>query len=75
MNQKNIRGYKVSYKDAAAKGIEYLSYILSYEETDSLFNNARISGKIKFEDRYGRNFILVRKSSGNYILKTRSSWF
>lgn len=74
MKQKIIRGYTVLYADAAGKGIEHLAYILSTEETDSLFRNARISGKIKFEDRAGRNFILISKPGGKFRVKKRSSW-
>lgn len=75
MAQKIIRGYSVSFKDAAAKGIEHLSYILSYEETDSLFRNAKVSGRIKFEDRAGRNFTLTYKHGGKFELTKRSGWF
>lgn len=74
MAQKTIRGYTVSYNSAAAKGIKHLAYVLSYGEADSLFRNAKVSGKVKFEDRAGRNFTLVWTSSGNYTLKKRSSW-
>ncbi|MDA2922138.1 hypothetical protein MYX07_02605 [Patescibacteria group bacterium AH-259-L07] len=74
MKSKIIRGYTVQYNDDAKKGVEHLAYTLSYAESDSLFRNARISGKIKFEDRVGKNYTLVRKTGSTFVLKKRSAW-
>ncbi len=71
MNKKNIRGYSVYYNDETKKGINHLAYVLSFEETDSLFHNARYSGKIHFENRSGRNFTLISKNNGSFELKKR----
>ena len=71
MNKKNIRGYSVYYNDEAKRGIDHLAYVLSFDEANSLFRNARISGKIKFEDRAGRNFTLISKNNGGFELKKR----
>lgn len=71
MNKKRIRGYLVYYSDETKKGIDHLAYVLSFDETNSLFRNARYSGKIKFEDRRGRNFTLISKNDGSLELKKR----
>ena len=71
MNKKNIRGYSVNYDDNAIKAFDHLAYVLSIEETDSLFDSARLSSKIHFEDRLGRNFTLIYKNNGNFELKKR----
>jgi len=75
MAEKYIRGYKVKYGADAAKGIEHLAYVLSWGEADSLFRAARLSGKIKFEDRVGRNFTLISHPDGNFEVKGRSGWW
>lgn len=74
MKSKIIRGYTVEYENDAEKGVAHLAYTLSYAETDSMFRNARISGKIKFEDRMGRNYTLTRKAGSTFMLKKRSAW-
>ena len=71
MAQKFIRGYPVFYESNAIKGIEHLAYVLTYEETDSLFRSARLSGKVEFEDRVGRNFTLINTSGRNFQVKKR----
>ena len=71
MNKKNIRGYSVYYDDKTIKAFNHLAYVLSFEETDSLFNSARLSGKIHFEDRLGRNFTLISKNNNKFELKKR----
>jgi len=74
MKTKNIRAYAVSYEDDASQGFEHLAYILSLDESESLFTNARMSGKVKFEDRAGRNFTLIRQNDGDFLIKKRHSW-
>ena len=74
-NTKIIRGYTVLYDDNAAKGIEHLAYVLSIEESDSLFSNARYSGKVKFEDRLGRNYTLIYNLNGTFKVERRSDWW
>jgi len=71
MNKKNLRGYTVYYKDEASKGVEHLAYTLSFDEATSLFYNARKTGKIKFEDRLGRNYTLIGKLNGTFQVKKR----
>ena len=73
-NTKIIRGYTVYYDDSAAKGIEHLAYVLSIDESDSFFRNARDSGKLKFEDRLGRNYILISNLDGTFKVEGRSDW-
>ncbi|MBL7054040.1 hypothetical protein ISS06_02480 [Patescibacteria group bacterium] len=75
MNQKNIRGFTVLFRAPAKQGVDHLAYTLSSTEMNSIFRNARISGKIKFEDRQGRNFTLISKHNGKYVVKKRSGWF
>ena len=76
MKEKNIRGYTVYYKNNAEKGIEHLSYILSFDESESLFRAAKSTGKVKFEDRGGRNFTLISKLNGTFVVEKRSGgWF
>lgn len=74
MKSKTIRGCTVQYNDDAQKGVDHLAYTLSYAEADSLFRNARISGKIKFEDRVGKNYTLKRKTGSTFVLTKRSAW-
>lgn len=71
MKSKNVRGYQVNYEENAEKGVDHLNYVLSSNETISLFRNARYSGKIKFEDRGGRNYTLISKTNGTYELEKR----
>ncbi len=71
MKKKNLRGYTVHYKSEAGKGIDHLSFVLSSVESDSLFRNARYSGRVKFEDRAGRNFTLISHSNGSFTVETR----
>jgi hypothetical protein len=71
MKKKNIRGYTVHYKEDAEKGISHLSYVLSLAEADSLFRNARYSGRLKFEDRLGRNFTLISHTNGSFTVEKR----
>ncbi|MBU4369937.1 hypothetical protein KKG58_04245 [Patescibacteria group bacterium] len=71
MNKKNIRGYPVYYDNNAIKAIDHLAYVLSFDETDSLFRSARLSGKVEFEDRIGRNFTLINTSGRNFQVKKR----
>jgi len=71
MNKKNVRGYPVYYNDNAVKALDHLAYVLSSDERDSLFNSARLSGKIHFEDRLGRNFTLIGKNNGSFELRKR----
>lgn len=76
MKQKNIKGYIVLYKDDAEKGVEHLAYILSFDEAESLFRSAKNIGKVKFEDRGGRNFLLISKFDGTFVVEKRpDSWF
>jgi len=74
-NTKIIRGYTVYYDDNAAKGIEHLAYVLSIEESDSKFSNARATGKLKFEDRLGRNYTLIYNFNGTFKVEARSGWW
>ncbi len=75
MPTKNLRGYTVFYEDNAAKGVEHLAYVLSPGEADSLFYSARLSRKIKFEDRVGRNYILISKLNGTFEVRKRRGWW
>lgn len=74
MKQKNLRGYTVKYKEDASKGVEHLAYVLNIEESESLFHNSRLSGKVKFEDRYARNFTLFFRGNGIFEIKKRGGW-
>ncbi|HKL16827.1 MAG TPA: hypothetical protein VJ900_00460 [Patescibacteria group bacterium] len=71
MEESNIQGYSVKHKSGLRKGIFHLDHILSTNETESIFRNARMSGSIKFEDRVGRNYVLKYKPFGKYTLKKR----
>jgi len=73
-HQKNIHGYNVFYDDDSEPGIEHLAYILSSDESQSMFQAThRSMTKLNFEDRLGRNFILIPKMNGDYELKRNSS--
>ena len=74
-NTKIIRGYTVFYDDSAAKGIEHLAYVLSIEESDSMFSSVRSTGKLKFEDRLGRNYTLIYNFDGTFKVERRSDWW
>lgn len=75
-NEKNLHGYLVFYDDNAAKGAEHLAYVLTFDEAESLFRAARNTGKVKFEDRIGRNFTLIGNLDGTFEIQARSnSWF
>ena len=74
MPKKNIHGYVVNYKNNAHKGAEHLAYVLSFDEAFSLFQTAQMSGEAKFEDRSGRNFTLIRETTGTFSLEKRSGW-
>ncbi len=71
MIQKNLKGFSVSFLEEAKNGFEHLAYVLSFDETCSLFDNAKMSGKIEFEDRLGRNYTLLSKLNGNFEIKER----
>jgi len=71
MNKKNIRGYSIYYDDNAIKAFRHLAYVLSSDERNSLFDSARLSGKIHFEDRLGRNFTLIYKNNGSFEIRKR----
>lgn len=71
MKEKFLRGYSLSYEDEASKGFEHLAYVLSFEESNSLFNSAFLSGKIYFEDRVGRNYTLISKSRTSFKIEKR----
>ncbi len=71
MPQKFIRGYPVFYKNSAAKGVDHLAYVLTYEEAYSLFRSAQLSGRVEFEDRVGRNFTLINTSGRNFEIRRR----
>ena len=73
-HRKNIHGYNVFYDDDGALGIEHLAYILSSNESQSMFQSTRRSmTHLHFEDRLGRNFILIPKMNGDYELKRNSA--
>ncbi len=74
MLQKNIHGYIVNYKNNAHEGAKHLAYVLSFSEAFSLFQAAQMSGDVKFEDRYGRNFTLKYVTTGTFLLEKRSEW-
>lgn len=71
MIQKNLKGYSVFFSKEVEDGFDHLAYVLSFEETCSLFDNAKMSGKIEFEDRLGRNYTLLSKLNGCFELKKR----
>ena len=74
--EKYIKGYKVIYEENAKEGVNHLEYVLSYDESHGLFKAARSSGKIPFEDRLGRNYNLVSKLDGSFVVEKRSTgWF
>ena len=75
MAERYIRGYKVKCADDAQKGVEHLAYVLSGGEADSLFRSARLSRRIKFEDRIGRNFTLISHPDGSFEVEKRSGWW
>lgn len=66
--------------EAAHLGVHHL-FTLEPGEQESMFNAAKAmpSTGFKFEDRQGRNFTLLRISSGVYKVVTRGSdsggWF
>ena len=73
---KTIRGFRVECESGVEKGADHLAYTLSYDEAYSLFKAAERTGKIKFEDRAGRNFTLIAKLDGSFELKKRKTgWF
>ncbi|MDD3102310.1 MAG: hypothetical protein PHE59_04180 [Patescibacteria group bacterium] len=72
MLQKIVKGYEINFEEDAVKGVDHLAYILSYEESGSLFQAARLAGHTDFEDRGGRNFILVHNPNGSFELKVRN---
>ncbi len=71
MPQTNVQGYTVHYDNDAEKGVYHLEHVLSTNETESMFQNARLSHKIKFEDRIGRNYTLKHKPFGDYTVVKR----
>jgi len=71
MAKTNVQGYTVEHKEDVGKGVYHLDHVLSTDETNSMFKNARMSGSIKFEDRVGRNYVLKHKPFGNYTLEKR----
>ena len=71
MLSKNLRGYTVYYEQNAIKGIEHLAYVLTFDESESLFRAAKLEGKVEFEDRYGRNFNLISNFDGTFKLMVR----
>jgi hypothetical protein len=75
MLTKNVHGYTVHYQKEAHKGVEHLSYVLSYNEANSLFQAAlNTMDEVKFEDRIGRNFTLKRVGINQFSLKKRKTW-
>lgn len=74
MNKKLIHGYLVYYDEDAIHGVDHLSYTLSFEEAQSMFLTARRSRqKIDFEDRIGRNFVLISRLNGDFEIKKRGN--
>ncbi len=71
MEETNVQGYPVHHKKDVEKGVFHLEHILSTDETESMFRNARMSGSVKFEDRTGRNYTLKHKPFGDYTLEKR----
>jgi len=71
MIEKFLRGYAVSCDDDSLKGFEHLAYVLSFDEAESLFRAAFLSGKTHFEDRIGRNYTLIGKNRYSFELKKR----
>ncbi|MDD2646731.1 MAG: hypothetical protein PHV78_02845 [Patescibacteria group bacterium] len=76
-HKENIHGYLVYYDDEAKLGIEHLAHVLSFDEARSMFLAAhRTLDKIDFEDRLGRNFVLIGRMDGNFELYARKEgWF
>jgi len=67
-----LYGYYVEYDDETAyDGFSYLRDRLDRNEVQVFFNEAYRSGKADFEDDYGRNFSLVRNSSGTFSVIKR----
>ncbi len=71
MAKTNVQGYTVEHDENVKRGVYHLDHVLSADETESMFKNARMSSSIKFEDRTGRNYVLKHKPFGNYTLEKR----
>ena len=70
-----IRGHKVIYDENAREGLDHIVYDLSYDETYSLFSKAKVKKRAAFEDKIGRNFNLISKPDGSFVVEKRQGWF
>ena len=75
LTERLVRGYKVIYDENAREGADHLAYDLSYDETYSLFSKAKVKKKAAFEDKIGRNFYLISKPDGSFVVEKRQGWF
>jgi hypothetical protein len=54
-----VRGHSVSYSEDASEAIHYLTYDVTFDKAQEIFDEARSKGFIKFKDRMLRKFKLA----------------